>query len=78
MEFDQPADEGVCDDCGGELFQRDDDAEETVRHRLEVYADQTGPLVEHYARWAAAGIDAAGSVEDITERAIPPLASTGD
>ena len=36
--FDPPARQGMCDDCGGELFQRDDDQEETIRHRLDVYA----------------------------------------
>jgi adenylate kinase len=39
---------GVCDDCGGELYQRDDDAEATVRNRLEVYQRQTAPLLDYY------------------------------
>ena len=39
--FDPPLVAGICDDCGGELFQRDDDREETIRHRLEVYQEQT-------------------------------------
>ena len=43
-----PKKEGVCDNCGGELFQRDDDKEETVRNRLKVYAEQTAPLVDYY------------------------------
>ena len=38
--YDPPARTGICDDCGGELFQRDDDSEETIRHRLEVYAER--------------------------------------
>jgi len=46
--FDPPKTEGVCDACGGELFQRDDDNEETVRNRLEVYARQTEPLIGYY------------------------------
>jgi adenylate kinase len=46
--FDPPAREGVCDACGGELYQRDDDDETTVRNRLAVYRAQTEPLVEHY------------------------------
>jgi adenylate kinase len=79
VEFDKPADEGVCDACGGDLFRRDDDAPATVRHRLEVYADQTGPLVEHYAKAGLLRrIDATGSVETVTERAIVALESTGD
>jgi adenylate kinase len=79
VEFDKPADEGVCDACGGELFRRDDDAPATVRHRLEVYTNQTGPLVEHYAEAGLLRrIDATGSVETVTERAIAALESTGD
>src|SRR5437899_12342454 len=38
----------VCDKCGGELYQREDDSEATVRHRLEVYARQTAPLLDYY------------------------------
>lgn len=46
--FNQPATEGVCDRCGGELYQRDDDSEATVRNRLEVYRNQTEPLIAYY------------------------------
>lgn len=42
--------EGVCDKCGGELFQREDDQEATVRNRLSVYAEQTEPLIDYYDR----------------------------
>jgi adenylate kinase len=48
--FDPPQVEGVCDKCGGELYQRDDDTEATVRNRLEVYRKQTEPLIEYYDR----------------------------
>jgi adenylate kinase len=48
VEYDQPDDAGVCDDCGGELIQRDDDTEETVRERLNVFEDNTVPVIEHY------------------------------
>jgi len=48
VEYDQPEEEGVCDDCGGELIQRDDDTEETVRERLNVYEDNTVPVIEQY------------------------------
>lgn len=44
-----PIKEGVCDVCGGEVYQRADDAEETVRNRLKVYAEQTAPLTEYYS-----------------------------
>ncbi len=79
VEFDKPADEGVCDACGGDLFRRDDDAPATVRHRLEVYADQTGPLVEYYDQAGLLRrIEAAGSVDAVTERAIAALSSAAD
>ena len=48
VEFSPPAEAGVCDDCGAELTQRDDDTEETVRERLRVYRENTEPVVEHY------------------------------
>jgi adenylate kinase len=72
--YDPPAREGVCDDCSGELFQRDDDREETIRHRLEVYHEQTAPLVAFYAdEGILIGIDATGPVEEITQRALAAL-----
>jgi adenylate kinase len=43
-----PTAAGVCDRCGGELYQRDDDSEATVRNRLSVYARQTAPLLDYY------------------------------
>jgi adenylate kinase len=46
--FDPPKKDGVCDVCGGELFQRADDNEETVRNRLQVYRRQTAPLIGYY------------------------------
>ena len=61
-------------DCGGELFQRDDDREETIRHRLEVYQEQTAPLVSFYAdEGTLLGLDATGPVDEITERALSAL-----
>ncbi|KWX03740.1 adenylate kinase [Carbonactinospora thermoautotrophica] len=74
VDFDPPTKPGVCDHCGGELFQRDDDREETIRHRLEVYQEQTAPLIGFYAeRGVLVGIDAAGPVDEVTERAITAL-----
>lgn len=68
-----------CEKCGGELFQRDDDAPQTVRHRLEVYAAQTSPLIEFYkGRDQLVSIDALGTVEDVTERAIATLSPYAD
>jgi adenylate kinase len=72
--FEPPERAGRCDDCGGELFQRDDDREATIRHRLDVYAKQTQPLIAYYADdGILLGIDATGPVEEITERAMAAL-----
>jgi adenylate kinase len=72
--FEPPARPGLCDDCGGELFQRDDDRELTIRHRLDVYAEQTRPLIAFYADdGVLLGIDATGPVEEITARALVAL-----
>jgi adenylate kinase len=71
---DPPSVEGVCDACGGELFQRDDDKEEVIRHRLEVYRTQTAPLIAFYrSEGILVDIDAAGPVEKVTERALAAL-----
>ena len=48
VEFDPPKREGMCDQDGSSLIQRDDDKEETIRRRLEVYARQTAPLIDYY------------------------------
>jgi adenylate kinase len=78
VDFDPPSTEGVCDICGGELFQRDDDKPDTVRHRLDVYYEQTSPLVGYYAeRRILVGIDAMGPVDDVTDRAIAALRPFG-
>jgi adenylate kinase len=72
--FDPPARDDTCDDDGSELFQRDDDREETIRHRLEVYQDQTAPLIAYYAdQGILLGIDATGPVEEVTDRALSSL-----
>jgi adenylate kinase len=74
VQYDPPSRKGICDDCGGELFQRDDDSEGTIRHRLEVYADQTAPLISFYAdENILIGIDATGPVEEVTSRALAAL-----
>jgi adenylate kinase len=79
VEFDPPTSEGICDKCGGMLYHRDDDFPDTVRHRLEVYAEQTAPLVEFYdARSQLVAINAQGTVEDVTERAIEALTAHVD
>jgi adenylate kinase len=76
--FDPTTREGICDRCGGELFQRDDDKAETVSERLRVYARDTAPLADYYgAQGKLVGIDATGPVEDVTVRAIDALRSYG-
>ncbi|MFG1677754.1 adenylate kinase [Micromonospora sp. NPDC049282] len=78
VEFDAPNREDVCDRCGAELFQRDDDKPETIAARLREYAEKTAPLVDYYgAQGKLVGIDAAGPVEDVTVRAIDALRSYG-
>ena len=47
--YNPPAKEGVCDDCGGELYQRKDDSEETIKNRLNVYVENSKPLIDYYA-----------------------------
>jgi adenylate kinase len=74
LDFDPPTRPGICDKCDGELYQRDDDKPETVRHRLDVYADQTAPLIDFYRDVGKlVAINAQGPVEDVTERAIGAL-----
>ena len=61
-----PKVEGVCDKCGGELYQRNDDKIETVRNRLDVYAAQTAPLIEYYqSKGVMSSIDGSKSMEDV-------------
>ncbi|MEH1100563.1 adenylate kinase [Micromonospora sp. CPCC 205561] len=78
VEFDATTRDGICDRCGAELFQRDDDKPETIATRLREYADKTAPLVDYYgAQGKLVGIDATGPVEDVTVRAIDALRSYG-
>ena len=74
VDYDPTKVEGVCDTCGGELYQREDDQPETIRRRLEVYDEQTSPLVSYYAeRGLLVALSATGDVEDVTARAIEAL-----
>ena len=83
VKFNPPKVPGKDDVTGEDLVQREDDKEETVRKRLQVYQSQTRPLVDYYSAWAATGdaqapryrrIDGTGTVEQITERAFAALA----
>lgn len=82
IKFNPPKQEGVDDVTGEPLVQRDDDKEETVKKRLDVYEKQTRPLVDYYGQWAATGdanapqyrkIAGVGSVDEIKARAFDAL-----
>jgi adenylate kinase len=82
VKYNPPKVEGLDDVTGEPLIQRDDDKEETVLKRLEVYQAQTRPLVDYYSAWAATGdanaprygrIEGLGKVEEITARALATL-----
>ena len=82
LKFNPPKRDGLDDETGEPLIQRDDDREETVRHRLSVYRDQTRPLVDYYSGWAATGaaeapryaqISGVGSVDEIRTRILDIL-----
>jgi len=72
--FEKPKVAGVCDKCQGELYQREDDKEEVVTRRLEIYTDQTAPIVEFYNSTGQLKIiSALGDVAEITKKAISTL-----
>jgi len=67
--FNPPKKEGVCDKCGGELYQRDDDKEEAIRARLVTYESQTAPLIAYYEeRGLLRRVNGLGTVEEVYER----------
>ena len=77
VRFNPPAVEGVDDVTGEPLVLRDDDREDTVRHRLEVYHEQTKPIIDYYRKWSedhprsaprVSCVDGLGSLEDVRER----------
>ncbi len=78
LTLDPPSKEGVCDRCGGELYQRDDDREETITARLKVYEAQTAPLVNYYReRGMLREIDGVGKVDEIRSRVLQALGDRG-
>ncbi|MGH7864952.1 MAG: adenylate kinase [Candidatus Binataceae bacterium] len=75
--FDPPQVAGKCDKCGGNLFQRADDKEDTVRARLKVYQESTRPVVEYYARQGSlARVDGMGKPAEILKRILKALGTT--
>jgi adenylate kinase len=74
MEFDPPGQPGVCDRCRGELYLREDDREEIITARLDVYETQTAPLIEYYReKGLLTKIDGVGSVENVKGRVFQTL-----
>lgn len=72
--FNSPKENGKCDKCGGELFQRDDDREETIKKRLEVYNSQTAPLIEYYSREnILKTVSGTGSIDEIFNKVCKAL-----
>jgi adenylate kinase len=69
--YDPPKNSDVCDLCGGELYQRDDDKEDTMRNRLSVYDKQTEPLIKYYADMSVLRtIDGSGTIDEIQDKII--------
>jgi adenylate kinase len=72
--FNPPTRDGICDRCGGELYQRDDDKEQTIANRLQVYERQTAPLVSYYRdRGLLREVNGVGEVSEIRARVIEAL-----
>jgi adenylate kinase len=72
--FDPPARVGVCNKCGGELYQREDDHEDTVRHRLQVYNNATKPLLDYYGKAGLLSqVDGVGPSEEILNRILAKI-----
>jgi len=74
IDFEKPKVAGVCDACQGELYQREDDKEEVIARRLEVYTEQTAPIIDYYSKAGLLkSISALGDVSEITQLAIKSL-----
>jgi adenylate kinase len=74
--FSPPEKAGVCDKCGGELYQRPDDTPETQKHRIEVYFEQTAPLIDYYReKGLLVEIDGERSIEKVQARLLQVVAS---
>ena len=77
--FDPPRNVGLCNKCNSELYQRDDDAEDTVKMRLEVYDTQTRPLLSHYQdQGLLRRIDGIGSLSDVQRRIMAAIQEDGN
>lgn len=78
LAFNQPGEEGVCDECGGELYQREDDNPETVRNRLYTYYKETSPLIGYYfAEDLLVKVDGVQSVEEVQADLLEAIEESG-
>lgn len=76
MYFSPPGKEGTCDKCGGELFQRDDDKEATIKNRLDVYEKSTAPLMDYYGKKGILkSVEGTGSIDEIFTKIVSILES---
>jgi adenylate kinase len=74
MYYFPPQQPGICDSCGGELYTRSDDTVETIKHRLQVYAEQTMPLIAHYRQQGLlVEINGYGEIHDVTRAMLEAL-----
>jgi adenylate kinase len=74
LQFDPPADDGSCSACGGQLMQRDDDREETIRNRMQVYHQQTAPLEDYYkGEGLLTVVDGMGEISAVQEAILVAL-----
>ncbi len=74
VHFSAPAKEGVCDKCGGELMQRGDDKEATIKNRLDVYEKSTAPLIDYYGKKGILkSVEGVGSIDDIFNKIVSIL-----
>jgi adenylate kinase len=72
--FNPPKKEKACDKCGGELYQRDDDKEETIKKRLDVYSSQTAPLINYYkGKGILKTVNGTGSIDEIYKQVCEKL-----
>ena len=73
-DFEKPKVDGICDKCNGQLYQREDDKEEVISRRLEIYSQQTAPIISYYKKAGILkSISAIGDVSEITQKVISLL-----
>jgi len=74
IDFEKPKQPGICDKCNGALYQREDDKEEVIARRLEIYAEQTEPIIAYYQKSGIIKkVSAVGEVSQITQKVIASL-----